>query len=232
MLRCPDCTLEFCDPLEYSRDRYDRAYAGEGGSDFYVPAVEWLRQAEPELDESRWMLFGAQVEALEWLQANRPGASLLDVGCGPGWFIIRARQLGFKVKAVEVGAAPVALLQARGYDVVCGSLESVPADWTADVVTMFEVLEHLPNPAGFLAQVRRRFPQSTLILSVPSPKRWTKGGKHRDVADYPPNHLTRWNPQSMARALASAGYGNTHIRYSKPSPLETASVSIRGLLRS
>jgi len=67
---------------------------------------------------------------------------------------------------------------------------------------------------------------------VPSPKRWTKGGKHRDVADYPPNHLTRWNTQSLRRVLSHAGYSNIEVSYPKPSALETASVSITGLARS
>jgi 2-polyprenyl-3-methyl-5-hydroxy-6-metoxy-1,4-benzoquinol methylase len=231
ILRCPECTLEFCDPLEYCREDYDRAYKDES-REFYVPSSAWLSEANGSLSESQWMLFSAQVSALRWIQSTQPNASILDIGCGSGWFIARARELGFKVCGVEVGSRPVKLLNEKGFEVVCGSVEAIPANWKPDVVTLFEVLEHLPDPVGFLAQIRQRFPDSIFILSVPSPRRWTKAGKHRDVADYPPNHLTRWNADSLHRALSRVGYSHIHVTHPPPSALETASVSVRGLVQS
>ncbi|MGC2695532.1 MAG: class I SAM-dependent methyltransferase [Candidatus Angelobacter sp.] len=192
-----------------------------------MPALKWLAEASPDLEEAHWMLFSAQIEVLHWLKSNMPETSILDIGCGSGWFLARAKQLGFRAAGVEIGSAPAILLQQKGFRVVCGSLESVPADWHPEVVTLFEVLEHLPYPSKFLADIRARFPQSTFILSVPSPKRWTKAGNHRDLADYPPNHLTRWNPESLRRALTDAGYCRVQVNYSRPRALETASVSIK-----
>ena len=231
ILRCPECTLEFCDPLEYQRNDYDQAYKDESRK-FYVPSASWLTEAESNLPESKWMLFSAQVSALRWIQFTHPNGSILDIGCGSGWFLARAQQLGFKVHGVEVGSLPVKLLKEKGFEVECGSLEAIPANWKPDVVTLFEVLEHLPDPVGFLAQIRQRFSNSTFILSVPSPRRWTKAGRHRDIADYPPNHLTRWNADSLHRALSQVGYSNVHVTHPSPSALETASVSVRGLLQS
>jgi SAM-dependent methyltransferase len=230
-LRCSECTLEFCDPLEYDRKNYDRAYR-DGGVDYYVPSTDWLKQAGSELPEAKWMLSSAQAEALAWIESHYPAASILDIGCGPGWFLARARQRGFQMMGVEVGSAPVRLLRERGFRVECGSVEAVPEGWKPEVVTLFEVLEHLPDPVAVLSQIRERFPNACFILSVPSPRRWTKLGNHRDVADYPPNHLTRWNPDSLRRTLCAAGYSNVEVSYSSPSALETASVSARGLLRS
>jgi SAM-dependent methyltransferase len=218
--------------MHYDRADYDAAYKNHSASDFYVPSSAWLREARQGLPESRWMLYSAQVRALEWMKTHIPGASILDVGCGSGWFLARARQLGFKVMGLEVGSLPVELLQEKGFEVVCGSLESIPKNWEPHIVSLFEVLEHLPNPAEFLLNVRRRFPHSTFIFSVPSPCRWTKAGKHRDLADYPPNHLTRWNPQSLRTALTFAGYAHIQVEYSAPSALEAASVSLRGLIQS
>jgi 2-polyprenyl-3-methyl-5-hydroxy-6-metoxy-1,4-benzoquinol methylase len=230
-VRCPECTLEFCDPLKYDRDSYDRAYKGND-ADFYVPASSWLSQARRNLPESKWMLFSAQQNALKWIELYFPFASILDIGCGSGWFLAQARQMGFRVKGVEPGSLPVQILKQKGFEVECGSLEAIPENWQPDVVTLFEVLEHLPNPTDFLAKIRQRFQNSIFILSVPSPKRWTKGGRHRDAADYPPNHLTRWNTESLQRALSRAGYSKVEVSYPKPSSLETASVSIRGLMKS
>jgi len=230
-VRCPECTLEFCDPLKYDRGSYDRAYKGTD-PDFYVPSSSWLSQAQKNLPESKWMLFSAQQNALKWIELNFPFSSILDIGCGSGWFLARARQMGFRVKGVEPGSLPVQILKQKGFEVECGSLEAIPENWQPDVVTLFEVLEHLPEPADFLRKIRQRFKNSIFILSVPSPKRWTKGGNHRDAADYPPNQLTRWNTESLQRALAHAGYSKVEVSYPRPSALETASVSISGLMRS
>src|SRR6185437_13557063 len=115
VVRCSACTLEFADPIEYNRQEYDLAYSEPATSEFVVPSLKWLAEASPNLDEARWMLFSAQLEVLRWLKANRPKASILDVGCGPGWFLARARQLGFDAAGVEVGSASVKLLQEKGF---------------------------------------------------------------------------------------------------------------------
>jgi hypothetical protein len=78
VLRCSECTLEFCDPMEYEKASYDEAYKSGAESGFYVPSVQWLRDAGPSLAEARWMLFSAQIEALAWLKSNRGDASILD----------------------------------------------------------------------------------------------------------------------------------------------------------
>ena len=74
--------------------------------------------------------------------------------------------------------------------------------------------------------------ESLVIVTVPRPRRWTKAGKHRNIADFPPNHLTRWNSYSLMRAPSLAGYGQLEVSYSEPLPIEMASVSIRGLGQS
>jgi SAM-dependent methyltransferase len=218
--------------MQYEAANYEEAYKNGAERGFYVPSAQWLREAGPHLREARWMLFAGQVEALSWLKANCAGASILDIGCGPGWFLIRARQLGFKVSGVEVGSEPVRILREKGYDVICGSVDQVPREWSPQVVTLFEVLEHLPNPVDFLRQIKNRFREASLILTVPSPLRWTKAGRHRDIADFPPNHLTRWNPCCLTRALSLAGYKRLEVSYTKPRPIEMASVSIAGLWQS
>ena len=115
ILRCSECTLEFCDPLEYCREDYDRAYKEES-REFYVPSSAWLSESARSLPESQWMLFSAQVSALRWIQSSRPDASILDIGCGSGWFLARAKQLGFKVCGIDVGSRPVRLLKEKGFE--------------------------------------------------------------------------------------------------------------------
>ncbi len=82
---------------------------------------------------------------------------LLDVGCARGGFLQVAREGGFEVTGVAVSEAGVThACQALGLDVVNCDLpaENLPADHF-DVVTAWDVLEHLDDPHATLAEVNR-----------------------------------------------------------------------------
>jgi SAM-dependent methyltransferase len=231
---CSDCALQFADPLRYDTANYEQAYARQDSSkpDFYVPAMRWLAESSPDLREFPWFLFSAQWAALRWLGNNVPvGEPLLDLGCGSGWFLAALKAHGYRAMGAEIGIKPVEILQQRGFTVACGSIESIPSDWPRPAaVTMFEVLEHLPDPLGMLRSIREHFPSAKLVISVPSPTRWTKRGAHRDPADFPPNHLTRWNVASLRHALELAGYTNAAVEPSRPTNREFSAVGIQGWL--
>jgi SAM-dependent methyltransferase len=76
----------------------------------------------------------------------RPGARVLDVGCGFGSFLLRAKEAGYAVAGIEPDEHACALAcDALGSDVVkCGTLQqvSLPAG-SADVVATLDVLEHV-----------------------------------------------------------------------------------------
>lgn len=87
------------------------------------------------------MGLGRMRDALDDLRAlPECKGSYLDVGCGRGEMLEKARQLGFgpKIKGVEV------VPQLIGGDVVKGQAHKLPfKDNSFDVVTMFDVIEHL-----------------------------------------------------------------------------------------
>jgi SAM-dependent methyltransferase len=73
-----------------------------------------------------------------------------------------------------------------------------------DVVTLFDVLEHLEDPrssVGVLSQMLR--PGGWLVLTLPNRRRWPDFYKD---ADRPPNHLTRWDRRSMTDFLFVNGF--------------------------
>ena len=73
---------------------------------------------------------------------------LLDVGCGKGWFLETARERGWRVEGVEL--APERLIRTMervSTQVHVGSIFDVelPSE-TFDLVTMYDVIEHLEAP--------------------------------------------------------------------------------------
>jgi 2-polyprenyl-3-methyl-5-hydroxy-6-metoxy-1,4-benzoquinol methylase len=82
------------------------------------------------------------------------GASLLELGCALGFFMEAAHERGMRPYGVEI--SEFAAGKAReifGENVIAGELHQAPAQWQGmDLAASFHVFEHLPDPAGVLAQ--------------------------------------------------------------------------------
>lgn len=234
-MECSECTLQFADPLRYDEGAYRRAYSDDEGTEAaYVPSVQWAKEMSSGGEEAEWLISAAQRRALKMLEGELPaGAPMLDIGCGTGWFLVCGRRRGWEMCGLDVGEQNVAVLRESGFRCATVNVDAYPVAWPEPrAVTLFEVLEHLPDPIGFLSELRRRFPEAPLVLSVPSPKRWTRLGGVRDLADLPPNHLTRWTQESLERALRQVGYGEVRTEYPAPDGREFAQVGLRGILRT
>ncbi|CAM3633502.1 class I SAM-dependent methyltransferase [Isoptericola cucumis] len=139
-------------------------------------------------------------------------ARVLEVGCGQGGFgsRIAARH---DYTAVEIDAASWAVADARvravdpGARVLHGSVSALRPTETFDVVCAFEVLEHLEDDAGALAEWAARVrPGGVLLLSVPAwPARF---GPWDTLA----GHFRRYEPAALAGLLRGAGLVDAHVR--------------------
>ena len=155
---------------------------------------------------------------LGWLLAHvRPGATVLDLGCGAGEFSSALTRRGADVIAVDVAAA--ALRRARdrvpGLDVrLWRAGEPLPVqDNAVDVVWAGEVIEHVADVAPWLSEVRRVLrPRGTLLLTTPhhgpatmlalalSPRRFQR---HFDPRN---DHLHFFSPVTLGRLLDDLGF--------------------------
>ncbi len=99
-------------------------------------------------------------------QVGATQGRLLDVGCAAGFFLDEARRAGWQVRGVEVSA--FAAGHARhdlGLDVVQGTFPAVALpEEKVDMVTFFNVLEHLPAPREVEARLRELVPPGGLVV--------------------------------------------------------------------
>jgi SAM-dependent methyltransferase len=101
---------------------------------------------------------------------------LLDLGCATGTFLLSMKKKpGWQVSGVEISDHAAGIARGEhGLDVFTGTLEEAhfPED-TFDVVTMWDVFEHLHNPAASLREIHRVLkPGGLLILRVPNVDSW------------------------------------------------------------
>lgn len=103
-------------------------------------------------------------------QSEKPGR-LLDIGCGDGDFLLGMRQRGWDVHGLDPSAVAVSLAREKGLEVFQGELLDADYPETSfDLITMWDVLEHLHDPGAQLVQVARLLkPGGRFVVTLPNP---------------------------------------------------------------
>lgn len=156
---------------------------------------------------------------LHWLQGLlRPGQTrLLDAGCGPGYFVKAACDVGFGAAGVEVSQFAVDYARGvLGLDVSPGEVtdRDLP-DRTFDLITMWDVVEHLPAPDATLRALHDRLaPGGLIVISTGdfaslvarlSGPRWHLFNL--------PEHLWFFTPNSLRLLLRRTGFSPLGVNY-------------------
>ena len=139
----------------------------------------------------------------------QPPGRLLDFGCGWGFFLATAKERGWEPFGLE--PLPWRAIYARamfGATVVTDTLrqDSFPVEFL-DVVTSFQVFEHLPDPAADLARLYRFLkPRGLLLVEVPNVETWgvrLLGARHRH---FHPDHFTYFSHRTLSLLLETQGF--------------------------
>lgn len=136
---------------------------------------------------------------------------LLDIGCATGTFLHNMQGHGsWNVCGVELSEDAAQLArQEFGLDVFTGTLEQAAyPDKHFDVVTMWDVLEHLHDPLGSLLEVRRILDtDGILLVRVPNLASWDARLFGATWAGLDaPRHLYIFTPHTLSTLLERAGF--------------------------
>lgn len=152
------------------------------------PELPLKPDASPEEAQRYYEDFSLRVGLRDWLQPNprhiqlrlliqdvvpRNRLRILDVGCGAGVMTAFLRRYG-QVTGTDFSSAAIdaARRLVSGVDFRAGTLDELPGGERYDLITLFDVLEHVPAPARpeFLGQLRSRLTEQGLIfISTPFP---------------------------------------------------------------
>ena len=139
-----------------------------------------------------------------------PGGSVLDLGCSRGDWLALIRGRGFRVKGIEGDARAAAYARER-WDLevdqlAVGDWKPEPEQW--DAITLFHLLEHVPDPRALLEQCRRALkPEGRLLLRIPNIASWQFGLlKQRWKGLEIPRHLVLSPPEALVALLKNQGF--------------------------
>ena len=140
---------------------------------------------------------------------GKPG-TILDVGCGTGRFLELAQEKGWRTLGLELSKGVAEnTAQRLGSQVYVGSiLEAGLPDQYVDVVTLFDVIEHLEDPVRGLQVCHRVLkPGGAIVLTTPN----FNGIGRRLVGEsafgiWPDEHLQYFQPSTLRRAFRAAGF--------------------------
>jgi SAM-dependent methyltransferase len=188
------------------------------------PGPEQLEQhygGYPRLPVTSKITFGRYEELLDGFEPERQLGRLLDVGCGVGDFLLRAKSRGWKVDGVELEARARAICAERGLDVQPAPL--APEQYepgSFDVVTALEVLEHMVNPRRELELIAGLLrPGGVLYVTTPNFSSLTRRllGPRYEVICFP-EHLGYFRTSTLDRLLTEGGLSRVTLRATGISP--------------
>ena len=224
--RCPSCSTLFVqNPPDDTSFVYDENYffGGERGGGY------------GSYDDEKEVMRGTFEKCLDLILKHGAKGSLFDVGAATGYFLSLARERGFRGAGVDISAAAAREAQKKGLAVEAGTLQTVPHPPTLyDAVTLFDVLEHVPQPGKLISSAVSLLRDGGIIMgSTPDSMSINARlfGRYWHML-FPPEHLVLLNDKSLRLILERAGCeviwtGRITKRFSIPYILQTASRWIR-----
>ena len=125
--------------------------------------------------------------------------SILDIGAGTGDFLAVAKSDGWKVSAIEPNPKARKIAESKGI-LFTGATETLPEN-SFDVITMWHVLEHVPDPEAQLKELKRLLKaDGVIVIAVPNHKSYDAAVYGKFWAAYDvPRHLWHFSKTSIEK---------------------------------
>ena len=155
VVRCKDCNLEFVNPLpsvEEMKNNYQKEMTGSDNESGIHSNYILERQKRIK---SYSKLYNSRLNLIENLYPQK--GTLLDIGCGAGFFLNCAKERGWDCHGLEI--LPEYIKYAReNFALENIRLESLDDSLsfepnTFDVITLWDLIEHLRNPLESLKKL-------------------------------------------------------------------------------
>ncbi len=216
VVACENCGLQFVHPM-LDEETIDKVHGDEmTGAQNGLPYYREYFNERKRRAGSYEKIYRGRMNLIERFASDK--GNLLDVGCGAGFFVKYALERGWNARGVDL--LPEYEILAREelqLDAVqCARLEDAnfPPE-SFSVVTLWDLIEHLPHPLAFLKEINAVLkPNGVIALWTPNTRnavflkgRWTGYG--------PGQHLYFFSEETLGRLLKQAGFEIVHAKTTK-----------------
>ena len=209
-VQCPECDTFFVNPRP-TLDDLIRFYTDSPSTSYWVNEF-----FQPFAEARREKMFKPRALEIYSKFLNKNISSVGDIGAGFGIFLSELKKVwgDVSLSAIEPSREMAAICREQGFSVVEAPIEHVSAsEHQFDLLTSFELLEHLYDPFDFVKGIFRLLrPGGYVVLTTPN-------GLGFDVLNlwensktiFPPHHINFFNPWSMRRLLTRAGFEEPEV---------------------
>ncbi len=191
LVKCNKCTFVFASEIP-TQEVLTKHYEGYSRNDYLSP-----------LTIKRYN------ELLDGFEAYRKTNKILDVGCGIGYFLEEAKRRGWEVYGTEFTDEAIKICENKGIGCEKGVLN--PNNYeleTFDIITSFEVIEHIQNPVKEINNFSKLLRKGGLVY-VTTPNfnsllRFKLKEKY-NVITYP-EHLSYYTPKTLNNLFKSLNF--------------------------
>ena len=177
---------------------------------------------------------------LQFVRGFKVGGRHLDIGAGDGTFLRKAKGAGFSVIGTELSELAASFIRQTAIDVRLGQFTEIKLpEEEYDLITLWHILEHVPNPGSVMARIRKIIaPDGVLVVAVPNEdhsilrKRlmpWNHRATFGPLSFGTEMHLTYFQPCTLKRLLRFNRFGVIYFGvddcYSNRSSLKRLKIS-------
>jgi 2-polyprenyl-3-methyl-5-hydroxy-6-metoxy-1,4-benzoquinol methylase len=142
----------------------------------------------------------------KFLPCTNSARTLLDYGCGTGYFLKKAKENGFNIAGVE----PSLIARNSAEKIVGQPIQTdiTETKGTFDAITLWHVLEHVPDLNELLQQLKSKLsPNGKIFIAVPNYKSPDGQKYNMNWAGYDvPRHLWHFEQKTMINLLRNNGF--------------------------
>jgi 2-polyprenyl-3-methyl-5-hydroxy-6-metoxy-1,4-benzoquinol methylase len=194
-VKCKNCHLIYVNPIEKA-SKINGDYSKMENTDAPIIRGSRLRTAKSQLG---------------LIKKHKNSATILDIGCGEGFFLFSAAKQGYTTKGIEISQNAAAYAGREfGLDVEARPFEELKfPDNYFDVVTLWQVLEHVPYPLIVLKEVHRILkPEGLLATSTPDIESILAKIFRKKWWNLRRLHVNQFTSKTLADMLRRAGFNN------------------------
>lgn len=192
LVKCQNCSFVFSEMIPTGEELVEH-YSHYGRNDYLSPIT--IKRYN---------------ELLDHFEKFRKTNKILDVGCGIGYFLEAAKKRGWEVYGTEYTPEAIEICENKGIEMKEGKLD--PSNYkeeSFDVITSFEVLEHINNPIEEIGNFNKLLRKGGLVyLTTPN---FNSLLRYRLKAEYNvivyPEHLSYYTPRTLKLLFRNSGFG-------------------------